>query len=267
VHTALGSGDIARYREQGYLVLHALLTPDELAELSAAIEQTVQRFGRTRVFGNPELDEPEHSAHRVVLQRLNLWKADPVVRRYLLDPSLGQMLCELEGIDGLRVFHDQTFWKPPFGQPTAFHLDMPNWSFYSAHGVQIWIALDPATRDNGCLHYLPGSHRHTSPDRTVSISDDVGALFALYPELASSRPRAVEVAAGGAIVHNGLTVHGAGANMTERWRRAMTCQYMPDGATFNGRRSIFSREQLAKLAIGDRLDDDIHHPIVFRRGT
>ena len=59
-------------------------------------------------------------------------------------------------------------------------------------------------------------------------------LFEVYPEWAQVDPVPVPVKAGSAIFHNGLTAHGAGTNMTNKPRRAMTCGYMPDGCTFNG---------------------------------
>jgi hypothetical protein len=62
-----------------------------------------------------------------------------------------------------------------------------------------------------------------------------------------------------------MTVHGAGPNITPRWRRAMTCIYMPAGATFNGNGNILTAERMAKLKIGDCLDDDVEHPFVTPR--
>ena len=53
--------------------------------------------------------------------------------------------------------------------------------------------------------------------------------------------------------------------MSPQWRRAMTCQYMPDGATFNGVRCILTEEQLSRLTVGDMLDDELHNPLVFRK--
>jgi ectoine hydroxylase-related dioxygenase (phytanoyl-CoA dioxygenase family) len=265
MRTEIAGDRIDAYRRDGYLAVDGFLDPPEVALLETAIAATLARIGRDRVVGNPDLAEPEGYRHRVVVQRLNLWKIDPTVRRFFLDPALGRMLSDLEGIDGLRMWHDQTFFKPPWGEPTAFHHDLPNWSFTADHGVQIWIALDPMTVENGCLHYLPGSHRIATADRTAGISGDVGAIFTIHPELAEIEPRAIEIDRGSAIIHNGLTVHGAGANMTPRWRRAMTCQYMPDGARFNGTPCILSRAQIARLSIGDLLDDEAHNPLVFRR--
>jgi len=50
--------------------------------------------------------------------------------------------------------------------------------------------------------------------------------------------------------------NAVGPNMTPRWRRAMTCAYMPDGSTYNGQKEILSDEYAAGLKIGDLLDDN-----------
>jgi ectoine hydroxylase-related dioxygenase (phytanoyl-CoA dioxygenase family) len=69
--------------------------------------------------------------------------------------------------------------------------------------------------------------------------------------------------AGSCSWHNGLLAHGAGANMTPGQRRAMTCAYMPDGSTFNGQRNILTEEQIAKLKVGDELNDDAQVPLIY----
>ena len=73
--------------------------------------------------------------------------------------------------------------------------------------------------------------------------------------------------AGDAAFHNGLMAHAAGPNMTPRSRRAMTCAYMPDGATFNGNQNILSDAQIARLEIGDVLDDESQVPLVWSKET
>ena len=71
--------------------------------------------------------------------------------------------------------------------------------------------------------------------------------------------------AGSCSFHNGLLAHGAGANMTSGWRRAMTCAFMPYGSTFNGIQNVLSDEQVAAYAIGDELNDDHQNPVVYHR--
>jgi ectoine hydroxylase-related dioxygenase (phytanoyl-CoA dioxygenase family) len=73
------------------------------------------------------------------------------------------------------------------------------------------------------------------------------------------------VPAGGACFHNGLTAHGAGANLTHGQRRAMTCAYMPDGCTFNGIANVLPPAYTDSLEIGDVLDNDEQNPLIFSR--
>ncbi|HZH37804.1 MAG TPA: phytanoyl-CoA dioxygenase family protein, partial [Flavisolibacter sp.] len=63
----------------------------------------------------------------------------------------------------------------------------------------------------------------------------------------------------------GLTIHGAHANMTPGYRRAMTCAYMPDGNTFNGTQNILSDEQVSELKIGDLLNDEAQTPLIYSK--
>ena len=263
MNTGVSAQRIEEYRRDGFLVIEELLTGAELSALQANVQEALEIIGIQRVAGTSEYSETEGYRDTVVLQRLNLWKVNEPIRALFHHPELGQMLCALSGNEGLRVWHDQTFLKPPWGTPTSFHLDLPNWSFSSPHAVQIWVALDDVTAHNGCLYYLPGSHLLTRGDATTTIRQDVGALFDLYPELKHIEARPVEVTAGAAVVHNGLTVHAAGANMTPRWRRAMSCQYMPADAKFNGNRCILPHAQFVRLRIGDPLDDEAHYPLVW----
>jgi ectoine hydroxylase-related dioxygenase (phytanoyl-CoA dioxygenase family) len=66
-------------------------------------------------------------------------------------------------------------------------------------------------------------------------------------------------------LHNGLTAHGAGANMTPRPRRAMTCGYMPDGSTFNGTRNVLPQEYFDSLQVGDVLNNQTINPLIWSR--
>ena len=91
------------------------------------------------------------------------------------------------------------------------------------------------------------------------------ALFDVYPEWRDVSAQPCPVPAGGALFHNGLTFHGAGANMTPGLRRAMTCAYMPDGCTFNGTANVLPPDYLATLKVGDLLDYEAQNPLVYSR--
>ena len=268
--TELYPQQIEAYQRDGCLIVEDFLNPDELAALDAAVTQGVEEMGGRRITdeSNEHIqDSPEDSYYgRVFLQRLNLWRISATVRKYLLGPELGQMLCRLEGIDGIRVWHDQTLQKMPWDNPTSWHMDCPNWSFHSPHAISIWIALDDATIQNGCMYYLPGSHKVAQYEKKGGFSPNMSVLFEEYPELSRVEPVPGVMKAGTAGFHNGLMAHAAGPNMTPYPRRAMTCAYMPDGATFNGIQNILSDEYVEAHAIGTVLDDENQTPLVWKRG-
>ncbi|MFY7952778.1 MAG: phytanoyl-CoA dioxygenase family protein, partial [Armatimonadaceae bacterium] len=110
-----------------------------------------------------------------------------------------------------------------------------------------------------------GRHRYTREVASCAAlesrpRDATGAVAVT----ARIEPVACPCPAGSAVFHNGLTAHGAGANMTNKPRRAMTCAYMPEGSTFNGQQNVLPTEYFEKLAIGDRLDNPVINPLIWR---
>jgi phytanoyl-CoA hydroxylase len=261
------SDQISQYREQGFIIIRDLLSPAEVRELTLAVERGIEitrrTMGRNKVVGGNWDEGTDEYFDGIFLQRINLWKIEETVRRFMAGPEIGRIATELAGVDGLRVWHDQTLQKQPWSNPTNWHLDNPYYSFHSHGTISAWIALDDATVRNGCLHYLPGSHRLVRWDN-VEIGPSMDGLFKVYPELSGIEPVVAEMSAGSCAFHDGLMAHAAGPNMTSRWRRAMTCAYMPVGATYNGQANILSSERLARLKPGDSLDDEAENPLVYR---
>jgi ectoine hydroxylase-related dioxygenase (phytanoyl-CoA dioxygenase family) len=274
VRTDLRPEEVAAYRENGFVVLDDFLDEAELARWRTAVDRAVAERGDRKLpgavdFGSvdaPDPDSPEGRRlayyERVFAQRMNLWQSDEEVRELVFDPRIGRVAATLAGVSGVRIFHDQALIKPAWGNPTAYHLDVPYWSFTSPDAISVWIALDDATLANGCLCYVPGSHKVQRYDNS-GINDELGGLFARYPEYADVEPIHCPVRAGGAVLHNGLVAHGAGANMTPRPRRAMTVQFMPEGARFNGTQSVLPPAYVATLTVGDVLENDACNPLTF----
>jgi ectoine hydroxylase-related dioxygenase (phytanoyl-CoA dioxygenase family) len=183
----------------------------------------------------------------------------------MLDPALGKLAATLAGVEGIRIWHDQALIKEPWANPTGWHLDNPYWSFSSKQAISIWVALDDATLENGCLYFLPGTHLSARFDN-VGIGQNIGDLFKVYSEWAGLTAVSAPMKAGSCSFHNGLVAHGAGANMTPGRRRAMTCAYMPDGSTFNGKKNVLPDEYVARLKIGDVLENDEQNPLIYHQG-
>lgn len=266
--TDLSVQTIAQYQRDGFVHVPGFLTAEEVGELKGAVLEAIDQMARTqgnrKVAGEGRtIEAGENYYDRVFTQRLNLWKINDTVKRYMLNPALGQMICRLAGVEGMRVWHDQALIKEPFGNPTAWHLDNPYWSFRSRQSISIWIALEDATLANGCMHFVPGTHEMATFDN-VGIGQDMAALFGVYPQMGQVDPVAVPMKAGDCSFHNGLTAHGAGANMTRTRRIAMTCAYMPEGSTFNGQQNILPDDYFRSLSVGDVLANDAHNPVVGR---
>ncbi len=260
---------IESYRSSGFIVIENLLSEEELEYWRKTVTVAVKERAGIKIPGKEirigEADGINEDADyfgKVFDQLLNLWQTDEGVKKLMLDERLGKMAAQLAGVDGIRIWHDQALIKRPWANPTSWHLDTPFWSFSDRNAISIWVALDNATLENGCLFFIPGSHKQTNFDK-ITIGRNMDGIFDVYPQLKNTMPVAAPMKAGSCSFHNGLTVHGANANMTSGFRRAMTCAYMPDGNVFNGEPNILPDAYLEKLKIGDPLNNDEQNPLIY----
>ena len=145
MHDELTEQQVTDYRTNGFLVVADLLDADELAHWRSVVDAAVARrdgarFARqTQLAG--EIDDSDDGGDfysRVFDQLVNLWQDDPDVASLILDPRIGAMAATLSGHDGMRLWHDQALIKRPYANPTAFHLDVPYWSFTTRDAITIW---------------------------------------------------------------------------------------------------------------------------------
>ncbi len=267
----LTESQILSFRTNGFVVIEDFLSPVELEDLREAIEEAIRdREGKkypgkdTNSGGDDGTNEDDRYYGKVFDQYVNLWQTNERVKKIMLDERIGKMAAELADQDGIRIWHDHALFKRPWGNPTAWHTDTPFWSFGHREGLSIWVALDDATLENGCMFFIPGTHKLTSLKNT-GITKNMDAVFDIFPQFKQFPSVPGIMKAGSCSFHNGLCIHGAGANMTPGQRRAMTCIYMPDGSAFNGVQNILSDEQVANLKVGDLLNDDAQNPLIYSR--
>lgn len=265
----LSQEQITLYQSNGFIVIDNFLSQEELEHWRNAVNNAVKERagkkmpGKDIVVGEDDgINEDSDYYSKVFDQLLNLWQTSEEVKKIMMDERIGKMAATLAGVDGIRIWHDQALFKRPWANPTAWHLDTPFWSFSHRNAISIWVALDDATLENGCLYFIPGSHKQTKFDK-ISIGKNMDSIFETYPQFIHSKPVAAPMKAGSCSFHNGLTIHGAGANMTSGFRRAMTCAYMPDGCVFNGEPNILPEPYLSSLRIGDLLNNDDQNPLIY----
>lgn len=269
MRSELSLQQIEKYQQDGFLVIEDFLTSEELDFWRGALQEAVARRNgnkmpdRKEVYGKGD-DADRSYFDNVFEQLINLWQDNEKMKQIMLDERLGSMAAQLAGVDGIRIWHDQALIKKPWANPTSWHLDTPYWSFSDRRALSIWVALDDATFENGCLYFIPGSFQQTTFENP-GIGKNMGAIFVTYPQLKTVNSIAATMKAGSCSFHNGLSVHGANANMTSGYRRAMTCAYMPDGSTFNGIQNILSDEEFSRLKPGDPLNNDALNPLIYTR--
>ena len=144
--------------------------------------------------------------------------------------------AEVEALLGpdIKFFGDQMLLTPPFhGSAKPYHQDSAYWTIDPPALVTCWIALDDSTIENGCMRFLPGSHRwgvvpHRHLDPVHWVPEELEAMDL-------SREVCVELKAGGATFHHSATLHQSLPNTTPYPRRGHTLAYMSAQSRYTGK--------------------------------
>ncbi|WP_135552270.1 phytanoyl-CoA dioxygenase family protein [Paenibacillus cymbidii] len=226
---AVTDDDVKRFWSEGYVVIDRLIglelieaAKQALSDIIAGAVQgpRIQFVGKRRDDWTAE--EKELSA-RVVT---NYVAYEPRLQAISHHPDIERLVARLFGETG-RMIADQALLKPPGGgAEKPWHQDMAYGNFaYDKSVFGIWIALDPAELDNGCMHIIPYSHRDGGVphyavrdwqicDTSVRVERDV----------------AVPLPPGGALLFSSLLHHGTPPNFTPKRRRALQIHYAPESA-------------------------------------
>jgi len=227
----LNADQVALFHEQGYLARVPLLSEAQVdllsVELAGLMNPDHPGHALFHEYHSNESRDPE----RVLFHALGAWRVSPVFHDLLWTPGFLMPASQLLG-GAVRFWHDQLFCKPPRrGGVVAWHQDYSYWTRTApiAH-LTCWIALDDVAEENGCLRYVPGSHRwHLLP--VTGLAGEMNAIeTVLTPEQrAEFRPVAVPLKRGEATFHHPLMVHGSSENRSARPRRGAVLNVVRDG--------------------------------------
>ena len=190
------------------------------------------------------------------------WKHDVGVREVAFDSALPQIAAELLGASLIHFWEDTTFVKAPrTRQKTAFHQDLAYFQIEGDQCVIVWIPLDPASLENGVTQYVRGSHlwgETYAPNAFVSQTPFVASPEKRCPDIESAPNNfdivTYNVEPGDVIIHHVKTVHGAGGNPSDHWRRAMSFRYCGDEVRYFDRPGAIPQVGVSHdLKDGDRL--------------
>lgn len=226
----LGQASLEAFARDGFLGPIDVLSPPEVAEVRAAVADVIAGLDAHR----DRLYEVEQAftarPHEVVCHFLGGWLVHPRLRDLVFDARLTAPCAQLLGVDRLRFWHDQVFAKPPHHPGVVpWHQDYSYWTRTApACHITVNLMLDDADAENGCLQFVPGSHRWGLLPK-LPFDAPLEAIRAQLPAGARFEPVLVPVRAGQATIHHSHTLHGSDQNRSDRWRRAAVCNYLGDG--------------------------------------
>lgn len=239
----LSEEQVAFFEENGYLAGVQILTPTQIESLRAELTEVMQpeHVGRDLWYEYHANESVDSS--RVLFHALGAWRVRKGLHDILWHPAFLMAASQLLG-GSVRFWHDQLFCKPArHGGVVAWHQDYSYWTRTQpmAH-LTCWIGLDRSDVDNGCVHYVPGSHRWDLLPIT-GLAGDMEAIREVLDEQQweqFQKPVPAVMEAGQATFHHPLTVHGSYENLTDRPRRAVVLNTVRDGVQSNSNESLLA---------------------------
>lgn len=229
----LSPEQLGAYWRDGFTVVRSLFEPSELvpwvartralASGAAPPPRSMKLVRDVMVAkGAVEARTPEHA-----ICKINFFENDPAYMTYATDSKLLDCVESIVGPEILFV-NSMVITKPPgVDARHPLHQDLLYFGFRPGDAVVgTWTALEPVTRDNGCLAVLPGSHRGALLPHEVPDWEYVNFGFLGVKEIdATSERTYVEMDPGDTILFHSLLIHGSGTNRTEGFRRAISVHY------------------------------------------
>lgn len=230
-HYRLSESEVAFYRENGYLAGIRMLSDEQVTVLRGELAELMRPGHRGNEFWHEYHVNESGDPDNRLFHALGAWRIGSAFHDLLWNPAFTVPASQLLG-GSVRFWHDQLFCKPArHGGVVAWHQDYSYWTrTRPMRHLTCWIGLDDATPENGCLHYVPGSH-HWKLLPITGLATDMDAIETVLTEgqRAAFEPVAVPLRAGEATFHHPHLVHGSYANRTDRPRRATVLNVFCDG--------------------------------------
>ena len=233
--------------------------------------QAMKALIRSDAAARPLLESDPSAETGLFFYDVAAWRHDRGGRKVAFDSALPQIAASLLDARYLNFWEDTTFVKAPHTrQKTAFHQDLAYFQIEGDQCVIVWIPLDAASLDNGVTQYVRGSHKWGqvfAPNVFVSQTPFQSSPEGRCPDIESA-PEDYDIVSfavepGDVIIHHVMTVHGAGGNMSDSWRRAVSFRYCGDQVRYLDRRGAIAQVGVTHdLNDGDRLFS-ADYPVVW----
>lgn len=218
---------IHKFQEQGHILLRSVASQAEIDAYRPHILKTIQRS----LEENHAIEKLVQGSQENWIYINNLWSQDDIARRFILASRFGQIAAELLGVDAVRLFRDQTYFKKPGGTDTPWHQDGYFMPLNTDKIITMWLPLVDVTPEMAPMSFVTGSHRGakylgTSMPQPEKMQEFAESIIQRGYELTSYE----SFAAGDITFHSGWTLHSAPTNKSDRTREVLVIVYYADGA-------------------------------------
>jgi hypothetical protein len=205
---ALSPAEVDQFRRDGFLGPFTAFQPEEMRKAQQVIEE--------RVLPTPTRYCPfglrvRHLDSRTVFDLCS-------------SPAIVERMASIYGPD-LVLWNSNLFNKPPAmpGRPEEYpwHQDHYNWQMEPVINISAWLAITPATPENGCVEVIPGSHRQIIPpirDTDERYSMRFGGVASDPSYVDESTKVALAMQPGQFFLFNERVLHHSNPNRTDENR-------------------------------------------------
>jgi len=215
----LSESEVKKYNEDGYLIPNFTMPEKDLLEIEELHSSLVKKFPKFRNY-----------CPAVLLH-------DERFLKYCFNSEILNIIEQLIG-NNFALWNSSFFAKPAFnGYATPWHQDGQYWPIKPLATCSVWLALDDATSNNGCLKFIKGSHKDKkikkhkiNNNEKLTLNQEV-----LKSEYIEKNSVDLILKRGQISLHDIYMVHGSKENKSPNSRRAMTMRFMPTTSIFDNK--------------------------------
>jgi hypothetical protein len=247
MQNALTEDQWQSYQEKGYLRLGSTLGPGELSALQERIDAIMlgsatgieydrllmQLDSTTGKYEDAGQQSLGHKGSTLAYRKIQNLEYDPLFREYTEKPIFKDICDRVYGLETPIACFRAMFMNKPANQGTWLPWHQDRWSSLDRDPlVTLWTALDPATKANGCVQIIEGSHKLglINPEHPSGfVSEEQAAeLLKTYPV------EFLELEPGESVLLHNWLLHASDGNATGVSRRAYSVCYMDGNTTVAG---------------------------------
>lgn len=227
-----------QFEEDGYLVLGKILSDEDLAALQRRIDEIMlgtadidygqllmQLDGKTGEYADLGEQSLGHKGATLAYRKIQNLEHDSLFGEYLSRPIFREICARTYGEDVPVACFRAMFMNKPSHQGTKLPWHQDAWTDLDRQPlITLWTALDPATKENGCVEAIPGSHR----GGLINPEHNSGFLTPEQAEAICTPDKVVylELKPGEVVLLHNWLLHSSDVNRTEVSRRGFSVCYM-----------------------------------------